>query len=388
MNETCLLIPPIAEEEPVLKLLSEVNHHHQQPLFRTAAPIMVEDGEVVQVEGGGADMQDAGGDLVQVACGQDGRETVEEVREDQDRHRSENNDLKQEDSQSGAAVFIKDEIDVEESIILSDPEFDLPNGEDGGVEKKIIFSDPEVDLSNKEDGGERKWEQNDKTGKLSTNECNLSKTPDKSCTTPQNPKESDVHLKNVLEKKWISSKKEQSAEKVVQSNDLEDDGNNLGDNDLQSLIKYLVTNKRPDKEAIKKIVSLTRTKLSKMEASEVDNVETKKSMGKAKSKKVIEKAQEKEKGTLKTEQQRVFSKFHPSRAVSRKSASELKAEILETMKRNAEEQEEQETRRAGAKKRGRGIEQEEQETRWAGAKKRGRGIEQEKEEHKVTSENF
>ena len=386
MNETCLLIPPIAEEEPISKLLSEVNHHHQQPLFRTAAPIMVEDGEVVHVEGGGADVQDAGGDQVQLAGGQGERETVEEVTEDQDRHRSENNDQKQEDSQTGAAVFIKDEIDVEESIILSDPEFDLPNGEDRGDEKMIILSDPEFDLSNKADG-ERKWEQNGKTGKLSTNECNLSKTPDKSCTTPQNPKESDVHLKNVLEKKWISSKKEQPVEEVVQSNDLEDDGNNLGDNDLQSLIKYLVTNKRPDKEAIKKIVSLTRTKLSKMEASEVDNMETKESMGKAKSKKVIAKAQEKEKGTLKTEQQRVFSKFHPSRAVSRKSASELKAEILETMKRNAEEQEEQETRRAGAKKRGRGIEQEEQETRWAGAKKRGRGIEQE-EEHKVTSENF
>ena len=362
------LIPPIAEEEPVFKLLSEVNDHHQQQLARAAAPIMVEDGEVVQVEGGGADVQDVGGDQVRVAGGEDERETVEEVTEDQDWHRSENDDQKQEDSQSGAAVFIKDEIDVEESIILSDPEFDLPNGEDRGDEKMIILSDPEFDLSNKEDGGERKWEQNDKTGKFSTNECNLSKTPDKSCTTPQNPKESDVHLKNVLEKKWISSKKEQPVEEVVQSNDLEDDGNNLGDNDLQSLIKYLVTNKRPDKEAIKKIVFLTRTKLSKMEASEVDNVETKKSMGKAKSKKVIEKAQEKEKGTLKTEQQRVFSKFHPSRAVSRKSASELKAEILETMKRNVEEQEEQETRRAGAKKRGRGIEQE--------------------EEHKVTSGNF
>ena len=368
------LILPFAEEEPVLKLLSEVNHHHQQQLVRTAAPIMVEDGEVVQVEGGGADLQDVGGDQVQVAGGEDGRETVEEVTEGQDRHRSENNDLKQEDSQTGAAVFIKDELDVEESIILSDPEFDLPNGEDGGVEKKIIFSDPEVDLSNKEDGDERKWEQNDKIGKLSTNECNPSSTPDKSSTPtiglqpPQNPKESDVHLKNALEKKWISSKKEQSAEKVVQSNDSEDGGHNLGDNDLQSLIKYLVTNKRPDKEAIKKIVSLTRTKLSKMEASEVDNMETKESMGKAKSKKAMAKAQENEKGTLKTEPQRVFSKFHPSRAVSRKSASELKAEILETMKRNAEEQEEQETRKAGGKKRGRGIEQE--------------------EELKVTSENF
>ena len=167
------LIPPIAEEEPVLKLLSEVNDHHQQQLARAAAPLMVEDGEVVHVEGGGADVQDAGGDQVQVAGGQDGRETVEEVTEDQDWHRSENDDQKQEDSQSGAAVFIKDEIDVEESIILSDPEFDLPNGEDEGDEKKIILSDPEFDLSNKEDGGERKWEQNDKTGKFSTNECNL-----------------------------------------------------------------------------------------------------------------------------------------------------------------------------------------------------------------------
>ena len=287
------------------------------------------------------------------------------------------------------AVVIKDEIEVEDSIILSDPEFDQPDEED--------HTDPHEDDGNgadEDNGSGKECEENDESEKpLKNKQCKVLKTRDEACalenkkqkqrslinaalekikqketrsslknaavknreskeseSTLKNAaferikeKECESSLKNALEKQWSNSGKEKSDALMDENvNESSNSGrHNLEDNDLQSLIKYLVTKKRPDKETIKKIVSLTRTKLSKLEEMEVDTEvadeenKEKRSKAQAEPTRVISKAQP----------NRVISKVEPRRVISKKSASELKEEIIQTMKRNAEERE-NEVRRA------------------------------------------
>ena len=303
------------------------------------------------------------------------------------------------------AVVIKDEIEVEDSIILSDPEFDQPDEED--------HTDPHEDDGNDADadnGSGKECEENDESEKpLKRQQCKAfqshdeasalqnkkqkesersqinaalekrnqkearsslkntavknreskesestlknvavektkQKEPKKTVLEKLKEKESESSLKNVLEKQWSNSGKEKSDALMDENvNESSNSGrHNLEDNDLQSLIKYLVTKKRPDKETIKKIVLLTRTKLSKLEDMEVADTELadeenkeKRSKAQAEPIRVISKAQP----------NRVISKVEPRRVISKKSASELKEEIIQTMKRNAEERE-NEVRRA------------------------------------------
>ena len=287
------------------------------------------------------------------------------------------------------AVVIKDEIEVEDSIILSDPEFDQPDEDD--------HTDPHEDDGNgadEDNGSGKECEENDESEKpLKNKQCKVLKTHDEASalenkkqkersqinaalekskqketrsslknaavknreskeseSTLKNAalekikeKECESSLKNALEKQWSNSGKEKSDALMDENvNESSNSGrHNLEDNDLQSLIKYLVTKKRPDKETIKKIVSLTRTKLSKLEEMEVDTEvadeenKEKRSKAQAEPTRVISKAQP----------NRVISKVEPRRVISKKSASELKEEIIQTMKRNAEERE-NEVRRA------------------------------------------
>ena len=258
------------------------------------------------------------------------------------------------------AVVIKDEIEVEDSIILSDPEFDQPDEED--------HTDPHEDDGNDADadnGSGKECEENDESEKpLKNKQCKAFQSHDvasalqnkkqkesersqinaalekrnqkearsslkNTAVKNRESKESESTLKNAafekikekecesslkiaLEKQWSNSGKEKPDENVNKMSNV--GRHNLEDNDLQSLIKYLVTKKRPDKETIKKIVSLTRTKLSKLEEMEVADTELadeenkeKRSKAQAEPIRVISKAQP----------NRVISKVEPSRVISK-----------------------------------------------------------------------
>ena len=214
-----------------------------------------------------------------------------------------------------ASVLIKDEVDVEDTIILSDPEFDLQDQD--GTGGKGCEQDDEIEKPLKKKP--------------------LQRSNKASVFGKRKRKESENSLKNVLGKQWRSSGNEKlDGERNEKSRNFERHGEE--DNDLQSLIKYLVTKKRPDKETIKKIVTLTRTKLEEME------VDTELSEGETK----VERETSKARWSI--------SKGDPRRVISNKSASELKDKIIQTMKRNAEERE-IEVKRAGKVSRERDLDE-------------------------------
>ena len=214
-----------------------------------------------------------------------------------------------------ASVLIKDEVDVEDTIILSDPEFDLQDQD--GTGGKGCEQDDEIEKPLKKKP--------------------LQRSNKASVFGKRKRKESENSLKNVLGKQWRSSGNEKlDGEMNEKSRNFERHGEE--DNDLQSLIKYLVTKKRPDKETIKKIVTLTRTKLEEME------VDTELSEGETK----VERETSKARWSI--------SKGDPRRVISNKSASELKDKIIQTMKRNAEERE-IEVKRAGKVSRERDLDE-------------------------------
>ena len=302
------------------------------------------------------------------------------------------------------AVVIKDEIEVEDSIIrLSDLDEQL---EDSNGKECVQDDESEKLLKNKqcntfqrpnqasalESRKEKEPECSLKNAALDKkrekvsenspekNEQKVSEIRLKNAAAGKNKQEeSERSLKSALEKQWSNSGKERWDEKVIESRNLED-------NDLQSLIKYLVTKKRPDKETIKKIVSLTRTKLSKLEEMEVDTGEEEKrkknikSKSQAEPRKVISTV-EATRVTSKVELNGVTSKVEPSgRVISKKSASELKDEIIQTMKRNAEERE-NEVRRAAKVLRRMDVEEEKEEDErddiekeWTGMRREEMGV--------------
>ena len=304
------------------------------------------------------------------------------------------------------AVVIKDEIDVEDSIIrLSDLDEQLEDGngkecdQDDESEKSLknkqcnTFQrpdqasalenrkekEPECSLKNAalDKKREKELENNPEKNEQKVSEISLKNA----AVGKKKQKESERSLKSALEKQWSNSGKERWGEKVIESRNLED-------NDLQSLIKYLVTKKRPDKETIKKIVSLTRTKLSKLEEMEVDTGEGEeeerkkntKSKSQAEPRKVISTV-EATRVTSKVELNGVTSKIKPSgRVISKKSASELKDEIIQTMKRNAEERE-NEVRRAAKVLRRTDVQEEKEEDErddiekeWTGMRREEMGV--------------
>ena len=353
-------------------------------------------------EGGGV----GGGD------GEDGGAMEEEERGEDERVVDGKMEVGEGREKVGELYIIKDEIDVEDSIILSDHEYNLTD-EDGDTD--------EDDDTDEEEGT---VEDNEGENPLKNEQCNVSRSSDeasapgsslkksapvdkrkdkeyessvekatlveyrkekeyeqsvkkarldeskheipesrlkKPAVEKKKPKESERSLKDVLEKQWSNCGKEKGNES---SNSMR---HNLEDGDLQSLIKYLVTKKRPDKETIKKIVSLTRTKLSKLEEMEVDTEvseeeeERKKSAskGETESRRVISEV-EARRVISRAEPSKATSKVEPRRVISKKSASELKSEIIQTMKRNAEEHE-NEVRRAAKVLKRRDVENEEEE---------------------------
>ena len=303
------------------------------------------------------------------------------------------------------AVVIKDEIDVEDSIIrLSDLDEQLEDGNgkecDQDDESENLLKNKQCNTFQRPDQASALENRKEKEPECSLKNAALDKKREKvsenipekneqkvseirlknAAAGKNKQEESERSLKSALEKQWSNSGKERWDEKVIE-------GRNLEDNDLQSLIKYLVTKKRPDKETIKKIVSLTRTKLSKLEEMEVDTGEEEeerkknaKSKSQAEPRKVISTV-EATRVTSKVELNGVTSKVKPSgRVISKKSASELKDEIIQTMKRNAEERE-NEVRRAAKVLRRTDVQEEKEEDErddiekeWTGMRREEMGV--------------
>ena len=347
-------------------------------------------------EGGGVGGED----------GEDGSAMEEEERGEDERVVDGKMEVGEGREKVGELYIIKDEIDVEDSIILSDHEYNLTDedgdtdedegtGEDNEGENPLKNEECNVSRSSDEASApgsslkksapvderkdkeyessvekatlveyrkEKEYEQSVKKARLDESKHEIPESRlKKPAVEKKKQKESERSLKDVLEKQWSNCGKEKGNES---SNSMR---HNLEDGDLQSLIKYLVTKKRPDKETIKKIVSLTRTKLSKLEEMEVDTEvseeeeERKKSAskGETESRRVISEV-EARRVISRAEPSKATSKVEPRRVISKKSASELKSEIIQTMKRNAEEHE-NEVRRAAKVLKRRDVENEEEE---------------------------
>ena len=378
-------VPDYVPTEPRMKMSSPAGLTPPAMTVEEAASAnMVEcDGD----EGGGV----GGGD------GEDGGAMEEEERGEDERVVDGKMEVGEGREKVGELYIIKDEIDVEDSIILSDHEYNLTDedgdtGEDNEGEKPLkneqcnIFSGtnkvqnsvpvpgpigsnmisrssdeaPGSSLKKSAPVDKRKDKEYESSVEKATLDKSKHKVPESSLKKPAVEKkkqnESERSLKDVLEKQWSNSGKEKGNE-----------SSNLEDGDLQSLIKYLVTKKRPDKETIKKIVSLTRTKLSKLEEMEVDTEvseeeeERKKSASKNETEsRRVNSEVEARRVISRAEPSKATSKVEPRRVISKKSASELKSEIIQTMKRNAEEHE-NEVRRAAKVLKRRDVENEEEE---------------------------